>query len=194
MQRLSLVLSITALVIAVLGSSSLGRAALAQVLPVNSVGSAQVRDHSLLARDFKNGQLPRGAQGPPGTIEGVAATGALTGSYPAPQIAPDAVSGAEITDGTLSLRDTAALSGQVRVDAPAVAAHSCLSLSAVVTGVKPYDRTLVLPTQNLPSGLFVTQLFNTKAPNRVLFRLCNAAGGAFDPPLGAWAYVVWRAQ
>jgi hypothetical protein len=193
-QRLSLVLSITALAVAVLGSSSLGRAALAQVLPVNSVGSAQVRDHSLLARDFKSGQLPRGEQGPPGTIEGVTAAGDLSGSYPAPQIAADAVSGAEIADGTLSLHDTAALSGQVRVDAPAVGAHSCLSLGAVVTGVKPYDRTLVLPTQNLPGGLFVTQLFNTKAPNRIFFRLCNATGTAFDPPLGAWAYVVWRAQ
>jgi hypothetical protein len=35
-------------------------------LPANSVGSAQVRDHSLLSRDFKRGQLPRGAGGPSG--------------------------------------------------------------------------------------------------------------------------------
>jgi hypothetical protein len=35
-------------------------------LPRNSVTTVQVKDHSLLARDFRAGQLPRGAQGPPG--------------------------------------------------------------------------------------------------------------------------------
>src|SRR3954451_19159528 len=37
-----------------------------QALPRNSVTSVQVRDRSLLARDFRAGQLPRGATGPPG--------------------------------------------------------------------------------------------------------------------------------
>src|SRR6476619_6018936 len=37
-----------------------------QALPRNSVTSVQVKDHSLLARDFKSGQLPRGAHGPAG--------------------------------------------------------------------------------------------------------------------------------
>ncbi|MDX6413972.1 MAG: hypothetical protein QOH23_1382 [Gaiellaceae bacterium] len=40
--------------------------AASQALPRNSVTSVQVKDHSLLARDFKAGQLPRGAAGPPG--------------------------------------------------------------------------------------------------------------------------------
>ena len=35
-------------------------------LPRNSVTTVQVKDRSLLARDFKRGQLPRGAVGPPG--------------------------------------------------------------------------------------------------------------------------------
>jgi hypothetical protein len=48
----------------------------AMVLPVHSVGtrqlkrnaviSSKVRDFSLLRRDFKRGQLPRGPQGPAG--------------------------------------------------------------------------------------------------------------------------------
>jgi hypothetical protein len=37
-----------------------------QALPRNSVTSVQVKDFSLLARDFKRGQLPRGAVGPAG--------------------------------------------------------------------------------------------------------------------------------
>jgi hypothetical protein len=191
-QRVSLALSSVALAVALLGATPLGHAALALALPANSVGTTQVRDRSLLAKDFRRGQLPRGEQGPPGTIDGVTATGDLSGTYPAPEIAPDAVTGAKIADGSLQLRDTAALSGQVRVDAPSVLAGSCLSLHAVVPGVKPYDRALVLPTQNLSPGLFVTPMFDTNLANRILFRVCNATGKAVDPPLGAWAYVVWR--
>src|SRR5213592_3847860 len=37
-----------------------------QALPRNSVTTVQVKDRSLLARDFAVGQIPRGAQGPQG--------------------------------------------------------------------------------------------------------------------------------
>ena len=120
------------------------------------------------------------------------AGGALAGSYPNPTIAADAVTGAGVADGTLRLGDTAVLSGQVRVDAPPIAAHSCRPQSAPVPGAKAYDRTLVLPTQNLSPGLVVTQIFNTNAAGKLLFRVCNVTGTALDPPLGGWAYIVWR--
>jgi hypothetical protein len=55
-----------------------GTAYAAGVLPSNSVGTAQlqanavvsskVRNHSLLAADFKQGQLPRGEEGPAGSV------------------------------------------------------------------------------------------------------------------------------
>jgi hypothetical protein len=74
--RLPIVLSTTALVIAVLGGTPLGEAAREQLVPRASVGTAQlranavvsskVRNRSLLAVDFRLGQLPRGAQGPAG--------------------------------------------------------------------------------------------------------------------------------
>lgn len=204
-QRLSLTFSATALIVTLLGATPLGEAAANLIVPRNSVGTAElkdsavtaakVRDGSLVARDFKPGQLPRGAQGlpgPAGTIEGVAAGGDLAGSYPSPTIGANAVTGAEIDDRSLLLEDTAVLSGQVRVNPPQIAAHSCLSQRAPVSGLQPYDRTLVLPTQNLPSGLFVTQTFNTNTPGRILFRVCNATSKPLDPPLGGWAYVVWR--
>jgi hypothetical protein len=203
--RIALALSIAALAVALLGTTPLGAAAQELVVPRGSVGTAQlengavtgakVRDRSLGARDFAKGQIPRGPAGPagpPGTIEGVAATGDLSGAYPGPTLAPNAVATAEVADGSLRLADTAVLSGQVRVDLPSLKAHSCVSSSAALPGLKPYDRTLVLPTQNLPVGAFVTQIFNTGAPNRVLFRVCNSTTKALDPPLGGWAYVVWR--
>lgn len=45
-------------------------------LPNNSVTSAQVKDHSLLKRDFKQGQLPRGPRGSQGLQGNPGAPGA----------------------------------------------------------------------------------------------------------------------
>ena len=74
--RLPLILSSTALVVAVLGFTPLGEAAREQLVPRASVGTAQlranavvsskVRNRSLLAIDFRRGQLPAGPQGPAG--------------------------------------------------------------------------------------------------------------------------------
>ena len=83
--RLALTLSTSALVVALLGSTSLG-SAVTTALPRNSVGplqlkrnavgpqkvapnairTAHVLDGSLLAADFKAGQIPAGPKGDPG--------------------------------------------------------------------------------------------------------------------------------
>ncbi len=75
-KRLPIVLSVAALVTALLSSTPVGRSAMNLVLPRNSVGTlqlkqnavtgAKVKNFSLLAVDFRRGQLPRGAQGPAG--------------------------------------------------------------------------------------------------------------------------------
>jgi hypothetical protein len=52
-------------------------------LPRNSVTSATVKDRSLLARDFKRGQLPRGARGPAGPAGAAGAAGAPGPTGPA---------------------------------------------------------------------------------------------------------------
>jgi len=83
--KFSPVVAVTALVIAVLGSTPLGHAAARMVLPSNSVGSTQikknavtaakVKDGTLLAADFKAGQLPAGAQGAQGLPGAAGANG-----------------------------------------------------------------------------------------------------------------------
>jgi hypothetical protein len=85
-ERLPVVLSVTALVVAVLGATPVGEAAKNLVVPRNSVGTAQLRNNAVTAAklragavtstkvenfslrvvDFRPGQLPRGAQGPAG--------------------------------------------------------------------------------------------------------------------------------
>jgi hypothetical protein len=56
------VIACLALAIALGGSAF----AATMLVPKNSVGSAQVINGSLLTKDFKRGQLPRGARGPRG--------------------------------------------------------------------------------------------------------------------------------
>lgn len=75
MRKLPIILSTTALVVAVLGATSVGEAAL-NAVPRNSVGpiqlksnavtSVKVRNGSLLRADFRAGQIPAGPAGPPG--------------------------------------------------------------------------------------------------------------------------------
>jgi hypothetical protein len=74
--KIPTIIAITALAVAVLAATPLGQAAGRLVLPKNSVGAAQlkknavtgvkVKDGTLLAGDFKAGQLPKGPKGDPG--------------------------------------------------------------------------------------------------------------------------------
>jgi hypothetical protein len=74
--KIPTILATTALAVAVFGSTPLGQAAGRLIVPNSSVGAAQlkknavtckkVKDGTLLAVDFKPGQLPAGAQGAKG--------------------------------------------------------------------------------------------------------------------------------
>jgi len=85
-ERLPIILSSTALLVSVLGATPLGEAAYDAVVPRNSVGTAQLKRNavtsskiapnavrtahvvngSLLAEDFRSGQLPKGEKGEKG--------------------------------------------------------------------------------------------------------------------------------
>lgn len=110
------VISIAALVIALGGA---GYAAVA--IPRNSVGteqlkksavtSAKVRDYSLLARDFKKGQLPRGAQGDEGPAGPVGATGPTGPAGPAGPEGPQGAQGPQGVAGATGAQGVAGAIG-----------------------------------------------------------------------------------
>lgn len=75
-----MVIACIALMLALTGT---GVAAYQQLVPRNSVGTAQVKNNSLLRVDFKAGQLPRGARGPAGPAGAAGAAGPAGPAGPA---------------------------------------------------------------------------------------------------------------
>jgi hypothetical protein len=86
-----------ALLFALSGSSY---AAATKLLPPNSVGTKQVVNHSLLKKDFKAGQLPRGRRGPAGPAGAQGATGS---AGPAGRSGPAGPAGEEGPPGPVVL-------------------------------------------------------------------------------------------
>jgi len=119
----AMVIACLALLIALGGT---GYAAV-QALPRNSVTTVQVKDFSLLARDFKRGQLPRGAQGLPGPAGGVGPAGPQGPAGPA---------------GTANMKwalvrpngSVAAQSGGISVGAHPSAGNYLVNLGSAATG------------------------------------------------------------
>jgi hypothetical protein len=113
-----------ALFVALSGTSY---AAVATRLPANSVGTAQVINHSLLKKDFKAGQLPRGARGPAG------ARGAVGAAGPVGPAGPAGAAGAQGPPGPVSL--TYAFSADTALpDLSQVDAVATCPAGMVVTG------------------------------------------------------------
>jgi hypothetical protein len=81
-------------------------------LKKNAVNAAKVKDRSLLAKDFKSGQLPRGAQGPRG-VSGPAGPRGAAGPQGPP--GPPAVSSLTVREGELDTGFSFAACGQDEV-------------------------------------------------------------------------------
>ena len=97
-----------------------GSAGQAPTIPDDSVGSLQVKDGSLLARDFARGQLPRGAQGAPGAVGPTGAQGAAGPKGDPGQVGPAGPTGPAGPQGAKGPKGDAAVAAYAYVVPPEV--------------------------------------------------------------------------
>jgi hypothetical protein len=99
MFRYSNVMATVAVFVALGGSSYATVATVAK----NSVGSKQVRDHSLLARDFRNGQLKAGTTGSAGPAGPAGTVGPAGPAGPPGPAGPQGADGAQGPSGVVGV-------------------------------------------------------------------------------------------
>lgn len=149
-----------------------------------------VKNKSLTPLDFlgsvRGPRGPAGSAGPAGP-QGPAtgpAGGDLTGNYPNPSIAADAVTSAKVIDASqaagLRKADTGAVSATVTFDPGSIAAQSCGSDSATLTGAQNGDLVIAHPVSAVWSNLMYAPWLSQT--NLVSLRLCNPTASAIDGP------------
>ncbi len=104
----------------------------------NSVGTAQIKNGAVTDAKVKRGSLTRAAfkpgQVPRANLAGIKARGALTGTYPAPDLAENAVRGANLASASVGARAIASNAvGRTEIAAGAVGPEE-LASGAVRTG------------------------------------------------------------
>jgi hypothetical protein len=155
-------------------------------LSANAVTSPKVANDSLTGQDLNEATL---GTVPSATTAGTAApsgaaSGDLTGTYPGPAIAADAVTSAKVVDAAQStgLRkaDIGVISTTVSFDPPSIPAETCSSDSATVTGAATNDLVVAHPVSAIWTNLiYAPWLAQT---NLVTLRICNVTAAPIDGP------------
>ena len=145
-----------------------------------AAGTATLRSLGTGAQQAAAGNDPRlsNSRTPTG-----AAGGGLTGTYPNPTIANDAVGSAQVTDGSLTLNDIAAVNSSVTLSSPfSVPAHSCAEFGGISGDITDGDVIEVYPKiddAGYPPG--IVWLSGTQdGDTTIKVRACNMTDGALD--------------
>jgi hypothetical protein len=128
---------------------------------------------------------------------GDAAGGALTGTYPNPTIAANAIGSAEVLDGSLRSDDIGLLKGTFNADLGPISPGGCPGVGQIRAGLQTSDFVIVLPTDPLPFR-FPAQLVvhgRIEAEDEsvaVVAYVCNISSFDIDPPDTTFRYIVIR--
>jgi hypothetical protein len=193
-----------------------GTAFAASQLGKESVGTQQLKKEAVSLAKIKTSAKnslkgaagpagPKGAEGPRGTTgpEGPKgatgpstgpAGGDLTGSFPNPTIAADAVTGAKVLDRSLDAKDVTQASGQVTEDFGSLAAGVC-DYVLVNSGLPDLTGYLVFASPGTISGWPTTVIVSANLSNvegRFRLKACNVGTVAADPPSTVFNWAVMK--
>ncbi|MGI8595227.1 MAG: hypothetical protein ACR2ML_12850 [Solirubrobacteraceae bacterium] len=176
-----------------------------------------MKDKSLLAEDFKAGQLPGGATGPQGPAgpQGQGgppgpplADGSVTtlkladNAVTGPKLATDsvgpteiqdgAIDSGEIADGTLNGVDIGKASGSAVLNFPSLNAGDCDFLLIVVPAAGTTDQVTVSPEADYLPATFPVTIYGQAATGAGLIRVvaCNVSTAAVDVAPTTFHYTV----
>jgi hypothetical protein len=159
----------------------------------NAITSPKVKNNAITGADVLEsslGQVPSAATAAPSGAAG----GSLAGTYPAPTLAPNAVTAAAVLDAAqatgLRKADIGAVTTTANVDPPNIAAGSCSSDSVPIPGAVTNDVVVAHPVNSVWSNLmYAVWLAQT---DLVSFRICNPTGAAIDGPALPFHFLLIR--